>query len=689
MKNFIRKFGLAIAATAIIFTGCNDDDPAVVPTFNPEIVTVQAGDPAEATITAGTAPFKAESAATGTATATVVGNTITITGVAAGSTVIRVSGSDGGTANLAVVVTPRAATAPNLSVSLLEINNAGAGSTANVTISGGVPGFTATSAHPNIAGVSVSGTTVTVTGYSGGTTLVTVRGSDGASSTLPVTVRGEVIFFGPNRDQIGSGAKLFYITEKQLIREGVYTMVGWIHVMEDAELTIEPGTVIKGSNTGFDGLERATGSSLVIMRGGKIWADGTREKPIVFTSAQPKGQRQASDWGGIIICGRARNNEVEMLIEGGVDALHGGDDDDDNSGILRFVRIEFGGYPYSLDNEINGLSLGSVGRGTTIEYVQVSYCGDDSFEWWGGTVNHKYLVSYHAWDDDFDPDAGGYSGMVQFGLIVRDPRIADQSNSNGFESDTHPSGGSFTPPYTRPVFSNVTVIGPIGQDPAFPTPNSDGNILRAPQLDYITGYGWGETTIAAFPISRGIFQAAVHIRRGSHMSLFNSVLTGFPVGLIIDNALSDSQSAAQNGDLQVSNVFFAGMGRTGATINSTAGAWIDGGHARDLPGFTSEGYFLRAGGNNEVFDNIDDLMFKQFQSKVLPIPQRGASQNRADANWGPTAGSPLLGAADFSHAFLNNPYFEKVDYVGAFKSDREEDNWLRGWTNFDPQNTDY
>jgi len=685
MKNFISKFGLAIAATAIIFTGCNDDDPAVVPTFNPEVVTVQAGDPVEATITAGTAPFSVQSAATGTATATVDGNTITITGVAAGSTVIRVSGSDGGTANLAVVVTARQANAPNLSASVVEIHEATL--TANVTISGGTPGFTAVSAHPNIASVSVSGTTVTVRGESMGTTLVTVRGSDNASATFAVNVGGEQLFFGPNRDQIGSGAKTFYISKNHTIREGVYTMVGWIHVEDGAELTIEPGTVIKGSNTDFNGNERATGSSLIVMRGGKIWADGTREKPIVFTSAQPVGQRQASDWGGIIICGRARNNTGEMLIEGGVDALHGGDDDDDNSGILRFVRIEFGGYPYSLDNEINGLTMGSVGRGTTIEYIQVSYCGDDSFEWFGGTVNHRYLVSYHAWDDDFDPDQGGYSGMVQFGLIVRDPRIADQSNSNAFESDNHAQGLTLTP-ITRPIFSNVTVIGPIGQDPAFPI-----DLTRTSQLEYITGYDWGATGISAFPISRGIFQAAVHIRRHSHMSLFNSVLTGFPVGLIVDNMAggSNSQGAAQNGDLQVKNVFFAGMGQTGATINNNQGVWTDGAHANDVPGFTSEGYFLREGGNNRVFDNIDDLMLKQFQSKVLPIPQRGASQNRADANWGPMSGSPLLGAADFSDAKLNNPYFTPTTYVGAFASDATNwpENWLDGWTNFDPQNTVY
>ena len=108
---------------------------------------------------------------------------------------------------------------------------------------------------------------------------------------------------------------------------------------------------------------------------------------------------------------------------------HGGADDADNSGALSYVRIEFAGYPFQKDKEINGLTLGSVGSGTEIDHVQVSYSNDDSFEWFGGTVNCKYLVAYKGWDDDFDTD-NGFSGKVQYGLSLRDSKIADTSQSN-------------------------------------------------------------------------------------------------------------------------------------------------------------------------------------------------------------------------------------------------------------------
>ena len=131
-------------------------------------------------------------------------------------------------------------------------------------------------------------------------------------------------------------------------------------------------------------------------------------------------------------------------IEGGVnnaagDAFYGGTDANDNSGVLRYVRIEFPGIAFTDNNEINGLTCGGVGAATTLEHVQVSYSGDDSFEFFGGTVNAKYLIAYRGWDDDFDTDFG-YSGKIQFAVSLRDPEIADQSGSNGFESDNDGSG---------------------------------------------------------------------------------------------------------------------------------------------------------------------------------------------------------------------------------------------------------
>ena len=670
MKRKVQNLALMVALLSTIFTGCKDEDndkDPITPTFSPDIVSVVEGSSATASILSGVEPFTVQSSSDAVASASVDGKTITISGKTAGAAQITVSGKDGGSAKLAVAVSQKAVNAPTLSVTSVEVE---IDETASVTVSGGTPAFTATSADPNIATVTISGTTVTVRGVSGGTTLITVKGSDDGAATFAVTVNDEQIFFGPDNKQLGSGLKSFSIKKSHTIKKGVYTMVGWIYVEDGATLTIEAGTIFKCSNISFDGRTAATGSSLIIMRGAKIMAEGTSEEPIVFTSSKPKGQRQATDWGGIIICGKARNNKGEMTIEGGVEADHGGDDDDDSSGVMRYVRLEFGGYPYALDNEVNGLTLGSVGRGTTIEYIQVSYCGDDSYEWFGGSVNCKYLVAYHGWDDDFDTD-NGFSGKIQFILGVRDPKMSDQSNSNGFESDNNAEGSTQTP-YTTAVFSNATLIGPIGQDPEFDNVGGAG---------YISGYDWGNTTDAAFPIRTGIYQCAMQIRRNSRISCFNSVFTGFPVGLMLSNdGRGDTQGAANSDLLKVKNVFFAGMDMTGADADKKDYSWS---------GDISVGYFKRADLNNQEFETIEELGLKQFKSKRLPIPASGFAANDATANWGPVEGSPILGAADFTDPFLNDSFFTKVTYAGAFASDKDEDNWMKGWTNFDPQNTDY
>ena len=280
-------------------------------------------------------------------------------------------------------------------------------------------------------------------------------------------------------------------------KNNVYLLQGFVYVKSGAVLTIEPGTVIKGDKT--------TKGSLIVTRGAKLIADGTSAEPIVFTSNE--AAPTYGDWGGIILLGNSTNNGTfqgqagVQEIEGGVnnaegDGLHGGSDPADNSGILRYVRIEYPGIAFQPNSEINGLTMGSVGSGTTIEYVQVAYSGDDSFEWFGGTVNCKYLIAYRGLDDDFDADFG-YSGKVQFGLAVRDPQIADQSGSNGFEVDNDAQGSANTPK-TKATFSNITVLGPNG-------------------------------TVASN------YRRASHLRRNSEPGIFNSVFVGsYPVGLFID-----------------------------------------------------------------------------------------------------------------------------------------------------------
>lgn len=274
----------------------------------------------------------------------------------------------------------------------------------------------------------------------------------------------------------------------------VYNLKGYVYVDAGAVLTIEPGTIIRSYAK----------SALVVRRGAKLIAAGTVTEPIVFTSNQPSGSRAAGDWGGVVLCGYGRTNNPtpNAPIEGELNAVYGGQDDNDSSGVLRYVRIEFPGQALTAaaNSEINGLTFYGVGRKTIVDHVQVSFSGDDSFEWFGGTVNAKHLVAYRGLDDDFDTD-NGYTGTVQFGVAHRDPSLADQSGSNGFESDND-ANGTFNLPKTAPLFSNMTIVGPKYSGGA--TPNAN-------------------------------FKRAAHIRRNSACSIINSILIGFTdAGLLVD-----------------------------------------------------------------------------------------------------------------------------------------------------------
>ena len=169
------------------------------------------------------------------------------------------------------------------------------------------------------------------------------------------------------------------------LKKGTYLLKGWVYVTKGAKLTIPAGTIIKG--------DKQTKAALIIEPGGYAEMKGTKEEPIVMTSEESVGNRKPGDWGGLIICGNAKNNQKTMQIEGGPKTIHGGENDSDNSGIYQYIRVEFAGYPFDTDKEINGITFGSVGSGTTIDHLQVSYSNDDSYEWFGGSVNCKYLVA--------------------------------------------------------------------------------------------------------------------------------------------------------------------------------------------------------------------------------------------------------------------------------------------------------
>lgn len=293
-----------------------------------------------------------------------------------------------------------------------------------------------------------------------------------------------------------------------------YYLDGWVYIKSGATITIEPGTVIRGS--------KANKGALIVEKGAKMMAEGTVENPIVFTSNQDAGSRSYGDWGGLIILGQATVNKVDPIIEGGPTSTYGGSDDADNSGIIKYVRIEYPGVAFQPDKEINGLTFGAVGSGTTIDYIQVSYSGDDSYEWFGGAVNVKHLIAFRGWDDDWDTDYG-YHGMAQFCVDLRDPAVADPgSGSNGFESDNDATGSTDSP-VTSAIFSNVSSLGPLV------TPSTVINTN---------------------------FKRAIHLRRNTAIQIYNTISAGWPAGLFVDG--TTAQENATNGDLKVMNVYLAG-----------------------------------------------------------------------------------------------------------------------------------
>ena len=240
-----------------------------------------------------------------------------------------------------------------------------------------------------------------------------------------------------------------------------YVLNGLVFVDEGATLTIQPGTIIKGMPG-----QGENASALVVARGGKIFASGTPDQPIVFT-AQADDVSDADDlpldarglWGGVIILGRATLNSEpgETPIEGipttEPRGLYGGSDDGDNSGVFRYVSIRHGGTDIGAGNEINGLTMGGVGSGTLIEFVEVYNNQDDGFEWFGGTVNTKNLVSAFNGDDAFDYDEG-FRGKGQFWFVVQDDETGNRAGEH--DGGTTPEDGT---PFAMPQIYNVTYIG--------------------------------------------------------------------------------------------------------------------------------------------------------------------------------------------------------------------------------------
>lgn len=327
----------------------------------------------------------------------------------------------------------------------------------------------------------------------------------------PETINGEIT------------ASRTLTADRQWILDGV------VLVKNNAVLTVEPGTVVRA--------KIGTKAALVIDKGSKLIADGTVTKPIVFTSGKEAGSRTPGDWGGIILVGKAPTNRTTPVqVEGGVALTYGTDNvPTDNSGILRYVRIEYAGIGVN-DSEINALTFYAVGSGTIVENVQTVYANDDAYEFFGGTVQCKNLIAYATADDDFDFDFG-FNGSIQFALALRDPAFVDAADDgNGIECDNDKDGTDALP-ITQPKLSNLTLIGPN---------NAAGTASR-----HAYGNRW---------------------RRGTKFIFNNSIVLGNQKGGL--NIESDkSANFYKNGDSQFKNNIIAAYGPaflvTATTLTTT------------------------------------------------------------------------------------------------------------------------
>lgn len=417
-------------------------------------------------------------------------------------------------------------------------------------------------------------------------------------------------------------------SNRTLNAKNIYTIRGIVYVTNGAKLTIEPGTVIHG--------ESVSKGALVITRGCQLIADATKDKPIIFTSDAASPKR--GDWGGIVICGNAPTNSSYNgtagigQVEGGVNngeglGLYGGTNAADNSGILHYVRIEYAGYAYLPDNELNGLTLAGVGSGTTIDYVEIYKANDDAIECFGGTVNIKHTVLISSLDDDYDTD-NGWNGNVQWGIVMRDSSIADISKSESFESDNDANGSALTP-QTGGVYSNITVIGPRA------TTSNIGNSL---------------------------FLCGAQIRRNSTISIFNSVIMGYPTGILIDASKgtpTDNNIAANT--LFVQNTIVAGCAK--GVNYSASSTFPTGWTATDVFNWFTKTDF----GNSILATNDEVKMTAPF--------------NYTNPDFTPQAGSPLLSGASFANAKLTAG-FTATSYRGAVGATGDDASWWKGWTKF-------
>jgi hypothetical protein len=409
-------------------------------------------------------------------------------------------------------------------------------------------------------------------------------------------------------------------------KSNTYILDGRVFVTDGVTLTIEPGTVIKGKVRAAQ-----DASALVIARGGKINASGTASEPIIFTAEADNlngnlGQSDRGLWGGVVILGRARTNtasgsgNIEGIPTTEPLGLYGGTNDADDSGIFRYVSIRHAGSLLGPNNELNGLTMGGVGSGTTIEYVEVFANADDGFEWFGGTVNAKYLVSAFNDDDAFDWDEG-YRGKLQFLFTIQDPSVGNHA----FESDggTTPEDGT---PYAIPTIYNYTAIGsgstatnalsigPIFRD------NTGGKVYNSIFHDF-RGYAWRIETESA--------------------------------------QSQDSAKRLAAGDIAIANNIFGTFGAGTAATSLFLAPNVTTGGAAPASNYTAD-HITAAAQSNRINTDPQLVAINRTKGGLLDPRLR--------------AGSPALQLAATPP---NDGFFTATNYLGAFTT---SGNWAYAWT---------
>jgi hypothetical protein len=471
----------------------------------------------------------------------------------------------------------------------------------------------------------------------GSTIIITIQATDNQNlpsqlANVSIQVNDPVVTLGPGN-----------LTSQTLDATKRYLLKGQVFIPNGVTINVPAGTVILG--------DKATKATLVVEKGGVLNCNGTANAPVVMTSSQGVGERDKGDWGGLVILGRAFTNQNTSAEDAGSPNIEGIDppkrfgsnvrtNDTESSGTYRYLRVEYAGIELSPNNETNSITMGGVGSGTTMEYIQTSFGGDDNFEWFGGTVNGKYFVSLSCWDDDFDGDFG-WSGKVQFGLAVRNPFYADQSQSNAFEIDNGPNDndtGDGT--YTTGIFSNITVYGP---------------------RDHAT---------------RSLSANNVHgmdLRRRVAASIFNSVITGFPTGLRFNQA--SVQANYDNGigvlanNILVANTAYAAG--SGVTVGNVQAYWEDASRNNSTlatPASGSETAFW-----SDLGLRVDNF-FARYQISTYPVNPNFTLPNGTVT---------LATGASFANAKFNgDTFFDKtVTYRGAFGTTTD---WTDGWAEFRP-----